>query len=1238
MKKILLLVTLFLLTFSINIYAQNQESFECVFLNNNGSNGIPKTHYQCGTNANNFINNINGITDVDRLFYGNLNSWVPDNNTAIRTAPVKTIRLAFHIFQPTTPDPNYFLNTQVTVDFMNNVVAYINNTRYTCGWQSSCEPSDPVLAPTQELPNFDSKIMFDLGSPGEERIFFYQDDILNQSTISSTACFNHIAQNNPNFDIDAHLNVFWTQGTYMTSGGGAAGGLTGGESFSNLATRAFIFMFTNESHVSLASLAHELGHTLDLNHTYLGGGASAICDNNDVDYLSDIFSSPLSCPHVDANWDTFDAFSSPTDNVTNNLMGQWAGNHYISPMQAGKMHRALAFSNMRNYVDGCPYSNVPLEITKDETWSFDIRLYRDIIVRSGNTLTVTCSVRLPDNATVVVERGAKLILDGGSITNACEPDPANGITGMWGGIQVWGNAANPHWNGNGQPISPAELLATNASSYPQALTDHGVVVLTNGARLENAVTAISTKNANQDPSFHGGIVYAEDSEFLNNGRAVEFLQFGPGAYPFNASRFENCTFHVDQDYHRVGDYRFVTIWDVQWEQPDLNAVNPVFTFNDCLFESPFNPWDVANGKVAMTHRALYALHAEDAQFYVNSSRFIWMEIGVDAWGTPNLFRDVWVIGDNDLTNYDFHENLLGIHINGFFEADIHHTSFLGLTESSTNQLVSSGIYCFGDDLFDIYDNNFQNLHGGIFSARSQGLPNDIWGNTVRDGNFAISALGDNNGLLITCNDMDRMNFDIAVLNDGMFGSINPVQGGGPAPDGSADATIAGNLFSDFVTCPFPDTHVTNANNEDNAYFRYIFSTDNLRWVPRCITDQTFHPVFNLQSNIILPNEANSYNACNPNGGGGSPQGGLPMGFYNPCTDKPCLAEMATYINAEEQPLKDGDAQSLKDAINNAPTSAATKAALLNESPYLSDEVLTMVVNQTAMAENDAKDVLIANAPLSPSVWTAIDDRQPTFSSTTITAIQQAADPRSLSTRQVLQDWIATVAHKRNTALYDMLEGHVQTDNWTAALDLLQYETTDEAHQLSVRLHLANNDISSAANLLNVMHSNTLENTYFKDLQNLYIALQQNGKTYFDMTAAEETMVRNIANSNTKAAAKARSILTLVTGETFALFIPSLPNASSKHFNGIWESQQRLLTLQPNPNRGTTLLQLTEGLVGEQIEVVIYDLQGKQWQTHRFEPNQQKQWLTTNDLPEGMYICVLKVNGEQKEQVKMVVLK
>ncbi|MGB0931437.1 MAG: hypothetical protein ACPGVB_11705, partial [Chitinophagales bacterium] len=204
-----------------------------------------------------------------------------------------------------------------------------------------------------------------------------------------------------------------------------------------------------------------------------------------------------------------------------NFLAASAPRSGVRLQQLQEIQRILHTHNMRKYVNDCVFSPNPITVSVDETWNYDIKMYEDIVVESGATLTISCTVRMPDNARIIVERGAKLILDGGSITNACEPDPANNITGMWGGIQVWGGNTQTHLSNNtGQLISPAELLGTGAGSYPQALTDHGVVVLTNSARLENAVTAISTKNQGGDATFHGGIVYAEDSEFLNNGRAI----------------------------------------------------------------------------------------------------------------------------------------------------------------------------------------------------------------------------------------------------------------------------------------------------------------------------------------------------------------------------------------------------------------------------------------------------------------------------------------------------------------------------------------------------------------------------------------------------------------------------------------------------------------------------------------------------------------------------------------------
>ncbi len=55
----------------------------------------------------------------------------------------------------------------------------------------------------------------------------------------------------------------------------------------------------------------------------------------------------------------------------------------------------------------------------------------DVIVRSGATLEVRCRLEMGPGASIIVEAGGQLVVDGGAITNAC---PTRG----WGGITVAG--------------------------------------------------------------------------------------------------------------------------------------------------------------------------------------------------------------------------------------------------------------------------------------------------------------------------------------------------------------------------------------------------------------------------------------------------------------------------------------------------------------------------------------------------------------------------------------------------------------------------------------------------------------------------------------------------------------------------------------------------------------------------------------------------------------------------------
>ncbi|MDR3058573.1 MAG: hypothetical protein LBU84_10610, partial [Prevotella sp.] len=139
------------------------------------------------------------------------------------------------------------------------------------------------------------------------------------------------------------------------------------------------------------ALPHELGHTLDLYHTYCGGGASVVgclvscglgctVDCSKKDYLFDIFGvCPNStCPHIHPWSNPFDTTLLNAEKITNNVMGGnfWAT--YISSMQAGQIHRALALKSTRKYVKKETYSPIPLVINSSQVWDFNLKLYRDI--------------------------------------------------------------------------------------------------------------------------------------------------------------------------------------------------------------------------------------------------------------------------------------------------------------------------------------------------------------------------------------------------------------------------------------------------------------------------------------------------------------------------------------------------------------------------------------------------------------------------------------------------------------------------------------------------------------------------------------------------------------------------------------------------------------------------------------------------------------------------------------------
>ena len=160
------------------------------------------------------------------------------------------------------------------------------------------------------------------------------------------------------------------------------------------------------------------------------------------------------------------------------------------------------------------YHHQNLTISSNQTWHIDnlppalqtqapagvLRIENSLIITAGNTLTLSpgVSLEMGPYALITVEQGAQLILNGATLSKACDT--------YWKGIQVFGN-----------------------SNLNQSGSNQGKVVLKAGARLEYAKTGVSLIGHNLSHETiwgtAGGILQTNNATFYNCLRAVEFMQY-----------------------------------------------------------------------------------------------------------------------------------------------------------------------------------------------------------------------------------------------------------------------------------------------------------------------------------------------------------------------------------------------------------------------------------------------------------------------------------------------------------------------------------------------------------------------------------------------------------------------------------------------------------------------------------------------------------------------------------------
>jgi hypothetical protein len=462
-----------------------------------------------------------------------------------------------------------------------------------------------------------------------------------------------------------------------------------------------------------------------------------------------------------------------------------------------------------------------INASSPNTWTNDRYITGSILVKSGYTLTIKTTgtnpqttIHMPRNGAIIVEPGAKIVVDNAHITNDCDY--------LWKGILVLGNPAQ-------------RQLAAN----------QGTAIITNGSILENARVAVCNwgESLPNKPwwTSAGGIIQADHSLFLNNTRSAAFAPYQNHYFYFtffDNSYFDHCKFSVD-DYYRGENKNYYFIAGVTMS--DVYGVK----FISNVFENQSSrPHTKHSGFGITSWNAGYIVKgACPNPNDCDPNTFIGYNVGINAAGSKSGLDFAWI--DNAV----FERNGVGVFTDGCSDLGVYQSSFsLQTTDPSYSGCSGygcvKGIYAKNTPQFRIEENQFfDHSNASFLQANTYGVyldgngpaNNQVYRNSFDRLAFACYAIGSNtngatkptaqtvSGTEFLCNTyvnnppfIANGGLDIAVVpNGGDSSSLNGVRTWQGMP-----SMPTNNIFSPRtqVTWPGNTRNFTNTGHWLNYYY------------------------------------------------------------------------------------------------------------------------------------------------------------------------------------------------------------------------------------------------------------------------------------------------------------------------------------------------------------------------------------------------------------------------------------
>ncbi|MEM7106507.1 MAG: T9SS type A sorting domain-containing protein [Bacteroidota bacterium] len=843
----------------------------------------------------------------------------------------------------------------------------------------------------------------------------------------------------------------------------------------------------------------------------------------------------------------------------------------------------------------------PLEPTPDyvvdeiTTWGAETRMFafNDIVIQSGNRLTIQGFLHMAEGTEIFVEQGAELIVDGGVITNECGD--------LWEGIRIQGNSLASQWG-----VFP---------NNPQ-----GKAVFTNRAVVEHAELGVTNWDG-QSIGNSGGIIQALNSTFRNNRQDAYFMIY-QNTNPVNGdpimdySHFSDCDFVLDDDPetgYRGGE-------DVR-DRVFLGFVNGV-TFTGCRFD---------NQHPDLTDNEIAGINSFDSRFTVQAlcTVPITNPPGVCPPGDlirssfTNLFfgiRAQRIQGNRtyNVTHTDFNDNVFGV-LSEFVDDFVITRCNFDMGNSTSGIWFNVGLMINTGVGFTVQENNFigpndagtpvQPHEFGTVAIDLGATENMIDLNTF-DGLFvANQAIGDNSGLNnqapgLQYNCIDQFNcfYDIVVEetnnptgNDFDTG-IRHLQG--EFFDGTGASIAAQNTFSNNnsdITIAEEDFY-----NHSDLAIRHLFDNNVANSMALEVT-----PAWVLQPQATTPNDCI---LSTPN-----PHKILTIGEVE------LLKDDVDYFNDELLSVQylyysiidQGNQPELVENIQFEWSNDAweMRDQLIARSPNLSKETLLEAAMTGVLPDALLMEVLLANIG-SVKDQEFLDELQYNIPNPLpqymIDILAAAPEPETL--RQDLEEQIGYFSGRKALASKLLIHNAILIDTIPDELtfvEMLNINNTPESHLALAEYYLTNSEFDSAQQIIDSLpyrFEYILKNSdYFSDYQQIFTIKKQtlqNGSFWDKLTLADIQSLQSIAGSSGQTAdVLAHNILRFATNHEFHRE-PVIPNSGSGQqlifIDPFEEINARMTEVDvfPNPAKDYVTIEYKFPEYIESFTIIISDITGR----------------------------------------------